>query len=127
MAAKAPDNQVKVLACYGLNDEAYCEFRGDDFANLRGKLIIIIKLGIFVCKSDVSVLGQPRSEVGLNFMNTTISFYICFSFCINSTAFTVTMSFGYSVGDCIAILHLANKIRERFADAPEQFKAVSNE
>jgi hypothetical protein len=37
------------------------------------------------------------------------------------------MSFGYSVGDCIVIVQLANKIRERFVDAPEQFKAISNE
>lgn len=37
------------------------------------------------------------------------------------------MSFGCSVGDCIAVLQIANKIRERFGDAPEQFKAISNE
>jgi hypothetical protein len=37
------------------------------------------------------------------------------------------MSFGYSVGDFIAVLQLANTIRERFLDAPEQFKAISNE
>ena len=44
-----------------------------------------------------------------------------------SDTFTVTMSFGYSVGDCIAILQLANKVLERFDDAPEQFQAISNE
>ena len=37
------------------------------------------------------------------------------------------MSFGYSVGDCIVICQLANQLRERFADAPSQFKAISNE
>ena len=37
------------------------------------------------------------------------------------------MSFGYSIGDCIAILVLANNLRERFVDAPEQFEAISNE
>jgi hypothetical protein len=37
------------------------------------------------------------------------------------------MSFGLSVGDFITILQLANKIRERFVDAPEQFEAISDE
>jgi hypothetical protein len=37
------------------------------------------------------------------------------------------MSFGYSIGDFITILQLANKIRERFVDAPEKFKAISDE
>jgi hypothetical protein len=37
------------------------------------------------------------------------------------------MSFGYGFVDCIAIFQLANKVRERFIDAPEQFKAVLNE
>jgi hypothetical protein len=37
------------------------------------------------------------------------------------------MNFGCSVGDFIAVLQLANKIRERFVDAPEQFKAISDE
>jgi hypothetical protein len=37
------------------------------------------------------------------------------------------MSFGCSVGDIITVLQLANKIRERFVDAPEQFKAISDE
>ena len=39
----------------------------------------------------------------------------------------VTMSFGFSVSDFITILQLANNIRERFVDAPEQFKAISDE
>jgi hypothetical protein len=37
------------------------------------------------------------------------------------------MSFGFGVGDFIAVFQLVNKIRERFVDAPEQFKAISNE
>jgi hypothetical protein len=37
------------------------------------------------------------------------------------------MSFGFSVGDIIAVAILANKIRQRFVDAPEQFKAISEE
>jgi hypothetical protein len=37
------------------------------------------------------------------------------------------MSFGFSVSDFVAVLQLANTIRERFVGAPEQFKAISNE
>jgi hypothetical protein len=37
------------------------------------------------------------------------------------------MSFGYGVSDIITLLQLANTIRERFVDSPEQFKAVQNE
>ncbi|KAG0647605.1 Ankyrin repeat domain-containing [Hyphodiscus hymeniophilus] len=37
------------------------------------------------------------------------------------------MSFGIGVGDFLAVLTLANKIRARFADAPEQLKAISDE
>jgi hypothetical protein len=41
--------------------------------------------------------------------------------------FKVRMSFGVGVGDIIKALELANEIRSRFVDAPEQFKAISNE
>jgi hypothetical protein len=37
------------------------------------------------------------------------------------------MSFGYSVGDFIVVLQLANNIRKQFVDAPDQFKAISEE
>jgi hypothetical protein len=37
------------------------------------------------------------------------------------------MSFGFSVGDFIAVLQLANKVRKNFVGAPDQFKDVSNE
>ena len=37
------------------------------------------------------------------------------------------MSFGFSVGDFIAAIKLANKIRKEFADAPSQFKDISDE
>ena len=40
---------------------------------------------------------------------------------------TVIMSFGFGVGDFLAVLKLANSVRERFDDAPEQFKAISKE
>jgi hypothetical protein len=37
------------------------------------------------------------------------------------------MSFGFSVADFLTVIELANKIRSRFVDAPDQFKAISNE
>jgi hypothetical protein len=37
------------------------------------------------------------------------------------------MAFGFSIGDFITVLHLANDIRQRFVDAPEQFKTISEE
>jgi hypothetical protein len=37
------------------------------------------------------------------------------------------MSFGFSVGDFIAAIELANKIRKEFVDAPRQLKAISDE
>ncbi|KAL4863965.1 hypothetical protein BDV12DRAFT_201609 [Aspergillus spectabilis] len=35
------------------------------------------------------------------------------------------MSFGYSIGDFIAVLHLVNDVRKRFVNAPVQFRQVS--
>jgi hypothetical protein len=37
------------------------------------------------------------------------------------------MSFGFSVGDFIAAIELANKIRKEFVNAPSQFKAIADE
>ena len=37
------------------------------------------------------------------------------------------MSFGFGVSDFIKALELANEIRSRFVDAPDQFKAISDE
>ena len=37
------------------------------------------------------------------------------------------MSFGYSVGDFIRAVELAQQVRSRFVDAPLQFKAVTDE
>jgi len=41
--------------------------------------------------------------------------------------FEDTMSFGYSVGDFITVPQLANNIRKHFIDAPDQFKAISED
>jgi hypothetical protein len=37
------------------------------------------------------------------------------------------MSFGFSVGDFIAAIQLANRIRKEFVNAPSQFKIISDE
>jgi hypothetical protein len=41
--------------------------------------------------------------------------------------FKVTMNFGFSIGDFIAVIELANKIRKEFVNAPSQFKDISDE
>ena len=38
-----------------------------------------------------------------------------------------TMSFGYSIGDFIALFNLLNTVRKQFVDAPGQFRAISHE
>jgi hypothetical protein len=37
------------------------------------------------------------------------------------------MSFGYSVGDLLAILKLADDLKKCFSQAPQQFKTISEE
>jgi hypothetical protein len=36
------------------------------------------------------------------------------------------MSFGFSVGDFLAVIQLANKIRKDFVGAPSQFSEISD-
>ena len=38
-----------------------------------------------------------------------------------------TMSFGYSVTDFVKLIELANELRHRFVDSPQQFRAISDE
>lgn len=38
-----------------------------------------------------------------------------------------TMSFGFSVGDFIAAIKLADGLRKRFVEAPEQYKTMKGE
>lgn len=44
-----------------------------------------------------------------------------------SLVFNNTMSFGFSVGDFVAVLQLANDVQKQFVDAPSQFRAISEE
>lgn len=37
------------------------------------------------------------------------------------------MSFGIGVGDILAVIKLATKVRKEFAGAPDQFKAITDE
>jgi hypothetical protein len=37
------------------------------------------------------------------------------------------MSFGFSIGDFLAVIELTNKIRREFIGAPSQFKNISDE
>jgi len=45
----------------------------------------------------------------------------------NGAILKVAMSFGFSVGDFVAVCQLASKIRKEFVSAPSQFKAISDE
>lgn len=38
-----------------------------------------------------------------------------------------TMSFGFSVGDFLAVINLATQIRKQFSDAPKHFRDLSDE
>ena len=37
------------------------------------------------------------------------------------------MSFGFSIGDFVAVIELTNKTCQEFVNAPSYFKAISNE
>ena len=37
------------------------------------------------------------------------------------------MSFGYSIGDFIAVIELVKELRSRFVDAPPQYQAINEE
>jgi hypothetical protein len=68
--------------------------------------------------------GKSDREAGLYFINLRQPSTTTKNRC---AAFAVTMSIGFGVGDIIAVLKLADEIRERFNDAPEGLKTVSNE
>jgi hypothetical protein len=78
-----------------------------------------------VCLSDHkrALRGWTQSYKCNNLVHSTFSFI----YYIDSIDFIVVMSFSHLASDCIAILQLANRVLERFDDAPEQFKAISNE
>lgn len=66
-----------------------------------------------------------RSQQALSSHSSTLS--KCLPVCTGELLLDITMSFGFSVGDFLAAIQLANKIRKDFADAPSQFKAISDE
>jgi len=37
------------------------------------------------------------------------------------------MSYSVEIGDFVAVIQLANKVRKEFVGAPSQFKAISDE
>lgn len=45
----------------------------------------------------------------------------------SQSTISVTMSFGFSIGDFISVLQFANYTRKQFVDAPSQFKEISDE
>jgi hypothetical protein len=73
---------------------------------------------------DVS--AKPKGNL-LSFSVFSALFQPTFSCANNRAALDITMSFGFSVGDFIAAIEFANRIRKEFVDAPSQFKAISDE
>jgi len=70
---------------------------------------------------DISANQQSNPSFILYFLSPAFS-------CANNRAvLNITMSFGFRVGDFIAAIELANKIRKEFIDAPGQFKDISDE
>lgn len=57
----------------------------------------------------------------------TALFHATFSCANNRAVLDITMSFGFSAGDFIAMIELAKRIRKEFVDAPSQFKDISDE
>ena len=79
-----------------------------------------------ICRSDMSTSSpQPREgntvSSSSRYDNTIprqpLFRYIC----------EHIMSFGYSVGDFLALYNLVNTVRKQFVEAPEQFRAISDE
>lgn len=60
------------------------------------------------------------------FSSRTVSQF-AFLCTIDRAVLNITMSFGFSVGDFLAVIELAKRIRKVFVDAPDQFKAISDE
>ncbi|KAH8727136.1 hypothetical protein GQ44DRAFT_128599 [Phaeosphaeriaceae sp. PMI808] len=67
--------------------------------------------------SAPSKLNNPN-QAGDNTPNISIH--------TESTRTNTVMSFGFSVGDFLAVIQLANKIRKDFVGAPSQFSDISN-
>ena len=87
----------------------------------------------FGCTRSAKVTSKEPCDAVPNLsIHVTTSFYFTFlhlttAIFIIRVTFVIIMSFGDRVSDCIAILQLANRIRERFEGAPEEFEAISNE
>jgi hypothetical protein len=67
------------------------------------------------------VVGQS------SFSLYSLFFQRAFSYANTRAVLDITMSFGFSVGDFIAVIELAKRIRKEFINAPDQFKDISDE
>jgi hypothetical protein len=75
------------------------------------------------CKQHICEVVRPTLFHSL----LSLILLCTFSYANNRAVLDIAMSFGFSVGDFVAAIGLANKIRKEFADAPSQFKALSDE
>ena len=69
---------------------------------------------------DISAMPVTQSSFILHFLSPTSRVH-------NRATLDIKMSFGFSVGDFLEAIRLANKMRKEFANAPSQFKAISDE
>jgi hypothetical protein len=60
-------------------------------------------------------------------LNTNLSLFFKHDSARAQSVLKATMSLGFSVGDFLTAIELANRIRKEFVDAPNQFKDISNE
>ena len=74
------------------------------------------------------IFRQPDGQQAYDLKNpdadVALAIPSCLQFCHRAKT---RMSFGFSVGDFIAILQLAIKVRKEFIGAPDQFKNISEE
>ncbi|KAH9208093.1 hypothetical protein DL95DRAFT_415087 [Leptodontidium sp. 2 PMI_412] len=71
---------------------------------------------------------QARVCLGsaIQLMRLSVDKRVCEAYA-NKDVHDITMSFGFSVGDFITVIELANKTRKEFVDAPSQFNAISDD
>ncbi|KAF4632226.1 hypothetical protein G7Y89_g5909 [Cudoniella acicularis] len=101
-----PDGPIFLLEAGGVGTLSYEHHKLDEPAILLG--------GSFMVDVAESAEKEGKEEA-------------CFNNDRYTKGFNFIMSFGFGIGDFLAVIDLATRIQREFANAPEQFKAISNE
>ncbi|CAG8122905.1 unnamed protein product [Penicillium olsonii] len=73
-------------------------------------------------------LISTKTLLVLNKASTSLIIYFTWALSVDAPSIEGgEMSFGFGVGDFLAVIQIAQKIRREFAEAPAQFKAISEE